>query len=143
MPGYLWPIAGCERRRDSGAQTGQSRWQWSPSNREAAGTPAGFGEAVHCWTSTKRWSHCWIRSLSIKVGYFLCFIGMLCDNLLFSCGRTLILDFSYYGILKKIMLCWMFQVSADDSNLLPFNIIISSLSNHLTLILISLLHSSI
>ncbi|XVF07097.1 hypothetical protein REPUB_Repub06bG0109100 [Reevesia pubescens] len=95
---YLWPIVGCERGREGGAENRQSRRQWSPSSREAAGTPIGFGEAVYCWTSTKGWSHCWIRSLSTKIW---CSIGMLCDILLYSCGITVILDFSYDGILRK------------------------------------------
>ncbi|XVE95752.1 hypothetical protein REPUB_Repub02eG0126600 [Reevesia pubescens] len=82
LPWYLWPIVGCERGREAGVQIRQSRWQWSPSSREAAGTPAGFGEAVHCWTSTKGWSDCWIRSLRIKVGIMWCSVGMLCNILI-------------------------------------------------------------
>ncbi|XP_022744391.1 arginine/serine-rich coiled-coil protein 2 isoform X3 [Durio zibethinus] len=100
LPWYLWPIVGCERGREGGAQTGQAGWQWSPSSREAAGTPAGFGEAVHCWTSTKGRSHCWIRSLSIKTGNLWCYVGMLCDILLYFLWK----DFSCYGILRKNML---------------------------------------
>ncbi|XP_021297471.1 arginine/serine-rich coiled-coil protein 2 isoform X1 [Herrania umbratica] len=115
LPWYLWPIVGCERGGEGGAETRESRWQWSPSSREAAGTPAGFGETVHRWAPTKGWSHCWIRSLRSRVGNFCSPVGMLCDIVLYSCARTLALD--HYGILRKNMLCWMFQVAADGSTL--------------------------
>ncbi|XP_057743065.1 uncharacterized protein LOC130961302 isoform X1 [Arachis stenosperma] len=70
----LWPIVGCERRSQSGAEIRQSKWQQRVTpGREAEGTPAGPGETVHCRPSTKRWTHCWIRSLdghSEEFAYF-------------------------------------------------------------------------
>ncbi|XP_052202381.1 uncharacterized protein LOC127808074 isoform X2 [Diospyros lotus] len=66
---YLWPIVGCEGRAENGKQTGESRKQWPPS-REAEGNAAGFGEAIHCRTSSKRWPNCRTRSLRTPLGYF-------------------------------------------------------------------------
>lgn len=65
MPWCLWPIVGCERRIEVGAQPRQPRGHRSSPTRQAEGTPAGFREAVHGWTKKKRWPHCWFRSLSI------------------------------------------------------------------------------
>ncbi|KAL3352357.1 hypothetical protein AABB24_020408, partial [Solanum stoloniferum] len=57
LPWWLWPIVGCERRRADREQTSH------PRCREAKGAPNGLREAIHCWTSPKRWSYCWTRSL--------------------------------------------------------------------------------
>ncbi|XP_038694620.1 arginine/serine-rich coiled-coil protein 2 isoform X2 [Tripterygium wilfordii] len=60
LPWYLWPIVGCEVR----LQAREPRGWWPPPSRKAKGTAAGFGEAIYCWTSKKRWPHCWFRPLS-------------------------------------------------------------------------------
>ncbi|KAK6944462.1 hypothetical protein RJ641_025564 [Dillenia turbinata] len=65
LPWYLWPIVGCEGRRKNGAQIRESRRERSYTGGEAEGTPVGFGEAVHCWSSKKRWSNCWTGSLKM------------------------------------------------------------------------------
>lgn len=71
MPWYLWPIVGCERRRDNREQTSH------PRCREAKGAPSGLGEAIHCWTSPKRWSYSWIRSLRICLDHLCAFTTLV------------------------------------------------------------------
>ncbi|XP_035844895.1 arginine/serine-rich coiled-coil protein 2 isoform X2 [Helianthus annuus] len=51
---------GCE----SGAETRDPRQQ---SCREAERASDGFGEAVHCWASSKGWPNCWFRALSVGI----------------------------------------------------------------------------
>ncbi|XP_038881639.1 arginine/serine-rich coiled-coil protein 2 isoform X2 [Benincasa hispida] len=67
LPWCLWPIVGCEGRAEDGAPTDQPRWQRTSPGRKAKGTPDGFRKTIHCWTSKKRWSNCWIRSLSVFI----------------------------------------------------------------------------
>ncbi|XP_022931945.1 arginine/serine-rich coiled-coil protein 2-like isoform X2 [Cucurbita moschata] len=75
LPWCLWPIVGCEGRAEDGASTNQPRSQRTSPCREAKGAADGFRKAIHCWTTTKRWSNCGIRSLSILAvgsGLFVC-----------------------------------------------------------------------
>ncbi|XP_047313760.1 pre-mRNA-splicing factor spp2-like isoform X1 [Impatiens glandulifera] len=61
----IWPIiVGCKGRAEED-RSGSSR----SSCRQAEGgtTAAGLGEAVHCWTSTQRWTHSWPWPLRIKI----------------------------------------------------------------------------
>ncbi|KAL5745376.1 hypothetical protein ACOSP7_026522 [Xanthoceras sorbifolium] len=103
LPWCIWPIVGCEGRAEGREQTQQSRRRWSTPSREAERTPAGFGEAVHCWTSTKRWPHRWIRSLIIKSGSILTVSTMFCDILLYSCAINSRFVLLYtYGLLGNI-----------------------------------------
>ncbi|KAJ9184998.1 hypothetical protein P3X46_004679 [Hevea brasiliensis] len=90
LPWYLWPIVGCKGRCEGRANR-QRRWQWSSPGREAEGSPDGFREAVHCWSSTKRWPHCWIGSLSVSVRSFCTLTTILSDILLFSFARIMTL----------------------------------------------------
>ncbi|XP_057983164.1 uncharacterized protein LOC131168029 isoform X2 [Malania oleifera] len=84
LPWCLWPIVGCEGRVESGAQPQAARW-WRPApSREGEGTPAGSREAIHCWTPTKRWSHCWSWSLGIFTGSYCTCTAMFCDILLYT-----------------------------------------------------------
>ncbi|KAM3355652.1 arginine/serine-rich coiled-coil protein 2 isoform X1 [Capsicum galapagoense] len=62
LPWYLWPIVGCERRCEYREQASH------PRCREAKGAPDGLGEAIHCWTSPKRWSYSWTRPLRFCFG---------------------------------------------------------------------------
>lgn len=71
---YLWPIVGCEGGPESGEQA-----QLSPSREAEGAATVGFGEAVHSWTSSKRWSHCWTRSLIICRLYLYCLRVTLCS----------------------------------------------------------------
>ncbi|GAV88398.1 hypothetical protein CFOL_v3_31821 [Cephalotus follicularis] len=94
LPWYLWPLVGCERRCDGGAETRQPGGQWPSSSREAEGTPVGFGEAIRCWTSKKRWSHRWIRSLSNFSGSR-CLATVFCGTLFYYWAEILILVILY------------------------------------------------
>ncbi|XP_050232693.1 uncharacterized protein LOC126681244 isoform X1 [Mercurialis annua] len=69
----LWPNVGCEGRREGRSEIQHRRWRWSSSSREAKGSPVGFREAVHCWSSTERWPHCRIRPLIV-------FLRLLCTR---------------------------------------------------------------
>ncbi|XP_022967757.1 arginine/serine-rich coiled-coil protein 2 isoform X2 [Cucurbita maxima] len=76
LPWCLWPLVGCEGRAEDGAPTNEPRWQRTSPCRKAKGAPDGFRKTIHCWTSKKRRSNSWIRSLSVFViscGLFLCF----------------------------------------------------------------------
>ncbi|KAJ0099058.1 hypothetical protein Patl1_21161 [Pistacia atlantica] len=89
LPWYIWPIVGCEGRSEGRAQTRQSRWQRSPPSGQAEGTTAGFGEAVHSWTSTERWTHCWIRVFKHQSWELFSLSIIIYDILLYSCSRIL------------------------------------------------------
>ncbi|XP_004252009.1 uncharacterized protein [Solanum lycopersicum] len=83
LPWCLWPIVGCERRRANGEQT------CHPRCREAKGTSNGLREAIHCWTSPKRRSYSWTRSLRTCLEH-LCIlmtllVVVLCCLQLWSC----------------------------------------------------------
>lgn len=65
----LWPLVGCERRCQSGANIQERKWQRSSVCREAAGTAAGSRETVHSRSSTKRWPNSWIRPLNIHLDF--------------------------------------------------------------------------
>ncbi|XP_044506513.1 arginine/serine-rich coiled-coil protein 2-like isoform X2 [Mangifera indica] len=121
LPWYIWPIVGCEGRIEGSAQTRQSRWQCSPPSREAERTAAGFGEAVHSWTSTERWTHCWIRSLSIKPGSVSTLPIRLYDNLLCSCSIILNLVFLQRQLVRELSSChWAFQILETEKCHLNF-----------------------
>ncbi|XP_010542828.1 PREDICTED: arginine/serine-rich coiled-coil protein 2 isoform X1 [Tarenaya hassleriana] len=62
LPWYIWPIVGCEGQHKNRGGPERAR---SPC-REAEGNADGSGEAVHSWTSPKRWTYCRIRSLILK-----------------------------------------------------------------------------
>ncbi|XP_031266278.1 arginine/serine-rich coiled-coil protein 2 isoform X2 [Pistacia vera] len=115
LPWYIWPIVGCEGRSEGRAQTQQSRWQRSPPSGQAEGTTAGFGEAVHSWTSTERWTHCWIGSLSINPGLFSLSI-IIYDILLYSCSRILALVFLHRQLVTELGFCyWAFQILENEN----------------------------
>lgn len=88
MPWCLWPIVGCEGRAEDGTPTNQPRWQRTSPCRKAKGAPDGFRKTIHCWTSKKRWSNCWVRSLSLHViggGLFLLWFDELVMRIFFLC----------------------------------------------------------
>ncbi|KAF5441986.1 hypothetical protein F2P56_037058 [Juglans regia] len=111
----LWPIVGCEGRLEVGAQSRRPGWGQPPSSREAERTPVGFRKAVHCRTPTKGWPYCWIRSLTIFYGFFCtrmcCSSKMLCNILLYSCGRVMFLVVSYLRNVWEDMLCCCWNCS--------------------------------
>lgn len=96
MPWCLWPIVGCERRIEVGAQPRQPRGHRSSPTRQAEGTPAGFREAVHGWTKKKRWPHCWFRSLSIL--RFFCTVK--------TSGYSVVLLCKSYACYPSVGLTW-------------------------------------
>ncbi|XP_026415978.1 eukaryotic translation initiation factor 4B-like isoform X1 [Papaver somniferum] len=61
---YLWPIVGCKGRSEN---TGANQ---RTTSREAKGAPAGFGEAIYCWTTQERWTYCWVRSIVVPISSF-------------------------------------------------------------------------
>ncbi|XP_059277500.1 uncharacterized protein LOC132031522 isoform X2 [Lycium ferocissimum] len=71
LPWCLWPIVGCERRGEDREQTSHSRC------REAKGAPDGLGEAIYCWTSPKRWSYSWTRSLRFSLNHLCIFTTLV------------------------------------------------------------------
>lgn len=106
MPWCLWPLVGCERRGEGGAETRRPRRKRSPPSREAERTSAGFGEAIYCWTPTKGWPYCGIRSLSIYYGFF-CTHTVLCNILLYSCGRVMLLVIlNLWHVCVDMLYCW-------------------------------------
>ncbi|XP_021851072.1 uncharacterized protein [Spinacia oleracea] len=64
LPWYIWPIVGCEGRSEGGRET----YEQSRCREAERTTSAGFGEAIHCWTPTKRWPYCRIRSVKTYLG---------------------------------------------------------------------------
>ncbi|XP_018679666.2 uncharacterized protein LOC135618529 isoform X1 [Musa acuminata AAA Group] len=57
LPLWLWPIVGCEGHCGFRVQTGQQRWK-RPC-KETGGARYRSGEAIYCWSPTKRWSNSW------------------------------------------------------------------------------------
>ncbi|XP_038720604.1 serine/threonine-protein kinase fray2-like isoform X3 [Tripterygium wilfordii] len=104
LPWYLWPIVGCEGRCQSGAQARQPRGWWPPPSRKAKGTPAGFGEAIYCWTSKKRWPNCRLRPLSVCTCSFCNAIKIFHHILLHYSQEQCFLLFYAYLISKLALL---------------------------------------
>ncbi|XP_034694038.1 arginine/serine-rich coiled-coil protein 2 isoform X1 [Vitis riparia] len=108
LPWYIWPIVGCERRGESGAQTRQ------PRCREAEGIADGFREAIHCWSSTKRWPHRWTRSLRTYPQSLCTLTTMFVDILLYYSWASimcLVILYSWHD--RENMRC-LFEVSELD-----------------------------
>ncbi|XP_019245285.1 PREDICTED: splicing regulatory glutamine/lysine-rich protein 1 isoform X1 [Nicotiana attenuata] len=100
LPWYIWPIVGCERRREDGEQTSH------PRRREAEGAPDGFGEAIYCWTSPKRWPYSWTRALRFCLNHLCTFtrpaVVVLCY---FALLELHVLSLSKLCILKSPVFC--------------------------------------
>ncbi|KAL0543917.1 hypothetical protein IC582_019022 [Cucumis melo] len=95
LPWCLWPIVGCEGRAEDGVPTDQPRWQRTSPCRKAKGAPDGFRKTIHCWTSQKRRSNCWIRSLSlvaIGCGLFLWFDEIVTRTFSLCCCTRVMLN---------------------------------------------------
>ncbi|XP_031129170.1 arginine/serine-rich coiled-coil protein 2-like isoform X2 [Ipomoea triloba] len=88
---YLWQIVGCEGQYEDGEQT------WNPRCREAEGAADGLGEAVHCWTSSKRWSYCWIRPLRI------CFDHLSIHITVMNTLCTILTSMMFHAVLDRGM----------------------------------------
>ncbi|XP_028063400.1 arginine/serine-rich coiled-coil protein 2-like isoform X2 [Camellia sinensis] len=117
LPWYLWPIVGSEGRTESGAQTRQPRKQWPPS-REAEGTTTGFGEAIHCWTPSKRWPNCWIRSLRVYLGCFCSWTMTFSSVVLYFFARILsfVFIFNFWLVRANCALPFLFKILDHDTN---------------------------
>ncbi|KAF6158517.1 hypothetical protein GIB67_040031 [Kingdonia uniflora] len=85
LPWYLWPLVGCEGRCETRSK--QRRWWGSPPSRKAGATPNGSREAIHCWTSSKRWpysrawfvifadcAYCTLLQEGCLMKYLLCYV---------------------------------------------------------------------
>ncbi len=115
----LWPLVGCEGRGEGGTPSQQPRRKRAPSGREGERTSAGSREAIYCWTPTKGWPYCWIRSLSIYYGFF-CTNTVLCNILLYSCGRVMFLVISYlWHVWEDMLCCW--DISDLGKKMVPFD----------------------
>jgi hypothetical protein len=122
LPWCLWPIVGCEGRREVGAKPGQPRRKRRSSSREAEGTPDGFREAVYCWTAAQGWPYCWIRSLSNCCGFF-CTHKVLCYILLYSCKGVMFPVISYlWHVWEDMLCCWSISYLSERTVLLDISI---------------------
>ncbi|KDP29249.1 hypothetical protein JCGZ_16638 [Jatropha curcas] len=111
LPWYLWPIVGCEGRSDGGKQARDRRWHWSIAGREAEGSPDGFREAIHCWSATKRWSHCWIRPLRACLQSFCGHKEMFCYILLCSFARIMIVMAYFCNVIEENICYLLLDIS--------------------------------
>ncbi|KAL7097722.1 hypothetical protein ACP275_10G161100 [Erythranthe tilingii] len=105
LPWYLLPIVGSKDGPcGGGAKIRQSRC------REAKGAASdGFGEAIHGWIASERWSNCWTRSLNSLFRYsrHACIISQLfvimlyCFTKLF-CNMLKFLHVEIFVVIVKV-----------------------------------------
>lgn len=108
MPWCIWPIVGCEGRAESGAETRQ------PRCREAEGIADGFREAIHCRSPTKRWSHCWTRSLRMYPQCLCTLTTMFIDILLYYSWASIMSLVILYSWHDRGNMLFLFEVTELD-----------------------------
>ncbi|CAN1337721.1 hypothetical protein LINPERPRIM_LOCUS37721 [Linum perenne] len=88
---YLWPIVGCEGRREGGNedQQQQARRRWSSLGGKTGTAPDGVREAVHGRASKERWAHSWFGAVSRLCFRLSAEEALLC-MLVYCYGKTVV-----------------------------------------------------